>query len=84
MNSSQAADDVIAQLKKLGVDYSQYHAEIAVVFDEGIWEGMWDCTTGIADAKNLRFIQEDEYDNEGGPARDEMIGTAGGCYFWWE
>lgn len=79
------ADEVIAVLLKKGIDYSEYRDQIALVWSEGIWEGNWDWSTELEDAKDLRMIQEDEYDNYSDqfPDFDEQIAYIGGCYIFW-
>ncbi len=85
----QAADNIIeAMLEKESVDYSPGRDEIARVFDEDLWHGNWDSSTifdpdlGLED---LRFIQEDEYDQsmdeeEDKPESDEELGFWEGHY----
>lgn len=76
-----AADEVIDALKKHGLDYSAYRDTIAQeAFDEGLLEGNWDVTVTFDDPKlkDLRFIQEDEYDqhmDDDAPEHDDMV-----CY----
>lgn len=63
MNESyDAADQVIDGLRALGFDYSDGREELARCFDEDIFNGNWDTTTDFADLRDLRLIQEDEYD----------------------
>ena len=81
------ADAVIATLKKSGIDYTEYRDQIALVWNEGIWEGNWDSTTELDGAKDLRMIQEDEYDQsmdeDEKPPFEEQIAYIGGCYIFW-
>jgi hypothetical protein len=63
--SYAAADEVIEDvLAATGKDYSAVREEIAGVFDGYLFHGVWDMSTGIenTELKDLRFIQEDEYD----------------------
>ena len=60
------ADEVIKDLLENGNgDYSGGRGEIARVFEDELWDGFWDSSTDFAPSLslgNLRFIQEDEYD----------------------
>lgn len=58
------AEYLIVKIKKLnGNDYSGLKSEIALFFDNVMWQGNWDGTLAVdAELPNLRFIQEDEYD----------------------
>lgn len=83
--SYSAADDVIDALKTLGFDYTDGREEIARCFDEGIFNGNWDYTTEFEDLRDLRLIQEDEYDQSmdedpDRPDEDDVIAEAGGVY----
>jgi hypothetical protein len=64
MTGLETADKVIADiLAHGGKDYSAARQEIADLFDETLWNGNWDATTDFNPGlPNLRFIQEDEYD----------------------
>jgi hypothetical protein len=58
-----AADEVIAALKKQGLDYTSLRDEIAQAFDGGLLEG--NDTEFVycgPELKDLRIIQEDHYD----------------------
>lgn len=58
----KAADEVIEDLKSLGFHYENGREEIARVFDESLWNGNWDSSTEFESLRDLRFIQEDEFD----------------------
>lgn len=60
----KSADHVIKKLIEAGApDYSSKRQEIADLFDNHLWQGNWDCQTDFEDdMQNLRFIQEDEFD----------------------
>ena len=84
----QEADDIINRLKEHGVDYTPHREAIARCFDEGIWNGNWDVTTdiGVEGVRELRLIQEDEYDqsmddDEDKPTWDSMLFMRG-AYVW--
>jgi hypothetical protein len=60
-----AADEVIAGMKKHGLDYTKHRDTIALAFDEGLLEGNNEATVdveGDETVRNLRIIQEDHYD----------------------
>ncbi len=62
MTSLQAADAVIAALLP-EYDYQHKRQEIADLFEHFLWNGNWDCQTHFDDdTLDLRFIQEDEFD----------------------
>lgn len=91
----QEADRIIENLKQHGAgDYTPGRNEIARMFDDYIWNGHWDCTTSFDEVDNpaanglreLRLIQEDEYDqhmdhDEDKPTWDAMLFQAG-AYVW--
>lgn len=60
------ADLVIFSAKHFGHDYSAGREEIARIFDEDLWNGNYDSSTDFEtagiDLPEIRFIQEDEYD----------------------
>lgn len=57
-----AADEVLEALKAKGIDLSEHREQIAKeLFDDGLLEGNWDCTTEVG-SHTIRAIQEDEYD----------------------
>jgi hypothetical protein len=78
-----AAEEVITALKGRGLDYSSHRDTIALqLFDDGLLRGNWDVTTELNDPelKDLRAIQEDEYDQhmdyaDDKPEYDEQV-----CY----
>lgn len=87
-DSYKAADDTITRLKAVGLDYSLYREQIAQVYDEGIFEGNADCETeiNVEGVRELRFIQEDEYDqhmdeDEEKPDWEDML-CDGYAYVW--
>lgn len=85
----RAADEVIADLTKVGHDYSEGREEIARIFDEYLWNGNWDMTTDFENGLvDLRFIQEDEYDQhmneEDKPDWNEMAVYSSCHYVWLE
>lgn len=58
----KAADRAIEALKAEGHDYSAKREDLAILFAR-LWHGNWDCSTEFGDGTpDLRFIQEDEYD----------------------
>lgn len=70
------ADQLIEALKTEGLDYSEYREELSKLWDDGLWEGNWDVTTDLpAGVRNIRIIQEDEYDQhmDDGPSWDSML-----------
>lgn len=75
MDHIQTTDKVIADiLAHGGKDYTPAKQNIADLFNDILWCGNWDATTELDPAlglPNLRFIQEDEYDqvmdNQGVP-----------------
>lgn len=78
--SVESADEVVEHLKKMGVDISAHHGEIAKdVFDDGLLNGNWDSSISVG-GYHIRAINEDEYeqhmeDNEHAddvPNRDDM------------
>jgi hypothetical protein len=56
----EAADLVIEKLPS----YAPVREKIAELFEEYLWNGVWDMTldTERDDLPDLRFVQEDEYD----------------------
>ncbi|MNK40199.1 hypothetical protein D3C87_588420 [compost metagenome] len=87
--SYSSADQVIKDLAAQGHDYSAHREEIARVFDEYLFNGNWDSCTEIdlPDVQELRFIQEDEYDQHmdndpDKPEWDDMLGYMAGHYVW--
>jgi hypothetical protein len=85
MNTAeQAADQVIADIKASGgPDYSAAREDIIKLFDETLWNGNWDATTDLdGGLRNLRFIQEDEFDQhmDDGPEHEEQICYTEGHY----
>lgn len=83
----ESADEVISDLKSLGFDYTNGREEIARTFDEDLWNGNWDSSTdfGLSPAlKDLRFIQEDEYDQsmdeDEKPDEEEYLTYSSGHY----
>lgn len=58
------AQKVIDSLNEnINLDYSQFMADIVEVFDEYLYNGVWDCTVYVDEGfKNIRLIQEDELD----------------------
>jgi hypothetical protein len=89
--SYQEADNVIEMMKThLDKDYTAGREEIARVFDEDIWNGNWESVTdfGIEGLEDLRFIQEDEYDQHmdddpDKPTWEDMILSGSGYYVWY-
>lgn len=81
--SLRDADRLIATLNgAIGVDYTPVRAELAEqIFFNGHWEGNWDVTTDLPlGFRNLRSIQEDQYDqhmddDEDKPDWDKLIHT---------
>ncbi len=86
MECLKEADGVISDLKKNGHDYSQYRIEIEKLFSEYLYNGEWDMTSDFyGDKEDLRFIQEDHYDqhmdhDEDKPSWDDMICFTEGHY----
>lgn len=79
------ADDIINSLNKnVGRDYSSGREEIARLFDEVLWHGNWDASTDFdGSLDDLRFIQEDEYDqhmDEDEDKPEDYLVYAGGHY----
>lgn len=60
------ADGAISDLADEGHDYSAQREELALFFDTYLYDGNWDMTTDFTDTTkpNLRFIQEDEFDQQ--------------------
>jgi hypothetical protein len=73
------ADELIANLLTLGVDYSAHREQLATeIWWEGFWEGNSDITVDITGIRAIRCIQEDEYDqhvpyDEDRPSWDKML-----------
>lgn len=84
----QAADEVIAGLKTEGYDYSPKREEIASLFQNTLWQGNWDSSTDFDDeTRNLRLIQEDEFDQHGGGGDlefDDQLCFAAGHYVFFQ
>lgn len=89
--SRSAADELIGDVKAAtGIDYSGYRETIAAqLYHNGIFNGNWDSSTNLEDLqfKDLRLIQEDEYDqsmdeDEDKPSSDDMICQTEGGYVW--
>ncbi|MCZ7862697.1 hypothetical protein O9X98_15080 [Agrobacterium salinitolerans] len=77
-----AADRAIAALKAEGHDYSAKQEDLAILFAR-LWHGNWDCTTDFGDGTpDLRFIQEDEYDQHltDGPDIEKQLCFTDGHY----
>jgi hypothetical protein len=76
------ADDVIARLLKCGHDYTAKRDEIARLFYEDLYNGIWDSSTDFSDGTpDLRLIQEDEYDQHmDDEDKPEAITYAAGHY----
>lgn len=85
-----AADQLVEDVKKAtGSDYSKHRELIATqLYHNGIFNGNWDSSTNLGDPelKDLRRIQEDEYDQsmdeDDRPTWDSMICQTGGDYVW--
>jgi hypothetical protein len=78
----KAADATINALEKEGHDYSAKREDLAILFAR-LWQGNWDCTTAFQDGTpDLRFIQEDEYDQHlsDGPDIDSQLCFTKGHY----
>lgn len=76
----RATNDVLKQLEEAGYDYSSCREAIARMFDEELLNGHQDniVEAVIHGMKNLRFIQEDHYDqfmddDEDKPSWDSML-----------
>ena len=86
-----SADTFIEDVKEaVGLDYSMHREAIADLYEHGHWNGSNDVylRTGDASLPNLRFIQEDEYDqsmdeDEDRPEWDEMICSTDNGYVWY-
>lgn len=83
------ADHLIEVLKQHhNVDYTAVRLELAEqIWYNGHWEGNWDVTTDLPEGhRNLRAIQEDEYDqhmdeDDGAPLWDDML-ASNPVYVW--
>lgn len=78
----KAASRAIEALKAQGHDYSAKHEDLAVLFAR-LWHGNRDCSTDFGDGSpDLRFIQEDEYDQHltDGPDIDKQLCFTDGHY----
>ena len=78
----RAADEVIAESAEEGHDYSSKREDIARLFEDQLWKGNWDSSTTFEDGtKDLRLIQEDEYDQHmDDDTRPETVTCAAGHY----
>lgn len=80
------ANQVIKDLLEAGHgDYTAQREDIARVMDDDIWNGNWDATLEGTDGRaDLRFIQEDEYDQsmdeDDKPEWDAMLASGSGFY----
>lgn len=75
---AQEADEVIRALLTQGYDYAHKRAEIAELFDMQLYNGNWDATTFFDDGTpELRFIQEDEYDQHMVEQPEYLVFAAG-------
>lgn len=77
-----AADEILEELQKNGIDYSKHRQAIANSYWYGLLEGNDEVTVSLTDSglQDLRIIQEDHYDqhmddDESRPDSDEML-----CY----
>ncbi len=80
-----AADEIIDEMRKHGLDYSVYRVQIAKeLYDDGVWNGNWDSVAHFGDMQPLRLIQEDEYDqsmsDDEKPEWDDIIAQVQGGY----
>lgn len=59
-----AADEVLGELQKKGLDYSKHRQAIAEAYWNGLLEGNDEVTVSLTDSglQDLRIIQEDHYD----------------------
>lgn len=75
------ADEVIKDiLTHSGHDYTSKRLEIASHFDDVLWHGNWDATLEFDNMLELRFMQEDEYDQHMGDDPPEYDVFSGGHY----
>jgi hypothetical protein len=75
------ADAVIADiLRHSKHDYTSKRFEIADHFDNILWCGNWDATVKFDNMPQLRFIQEDEYDQHMDDNQPEYDMFSGGHY----
>ncbi len=72
LEALRAADEVVDGMKKHGLDYSTQRDKIAEIFDERLLNGDWDATVCFENPsfRDLRIIQEDEYDQHMGESDD--------------
>lgn len=62
-DAQRAANSVIEELARKGLDYSSKLKQIAEHFEEVVWDGNYDSTLIFGDGTpKLRFIQEKEYE----------------------
>ncbi|HET8686079.1 MAG TPA: hypothetical protein VFM18_05365 [Methanosarcina sp.] len=87
--SIDAAQELVQQLKEIGLDYSKYELQIAEeMFENGILRGLWDTVVHFDDKPSLRIINEDEYeqhmdeDDVDTPEWDDIIFTHSYGYVW--
>lgn len=86
-SADQLIEDVFSHT---GVNYVGYRETIAKqLYENGIYDGNWDSSTDLEDLvfKDLRLIQEDEYDqsmdeDEDRPSEDSMICQTTDGYVW--
>lgn len=83
-----SADQVIEGIKRSGgPDYTPFREQIADVFWNTLFDGNWDAQAHFGEVSrvpDLRFIQEDEYDqhmdDDEKPAEADEIGLLAGHY----
>jgi len=86
-----SADTFIQDVKEaVNLDYTKHREAIADLYEHGHWNGSYDVCTRLHDKKlpDLRFIQEDEYDqsmdeDEDRPEWDTMICSTDNGYVWY-
>ena len=74
-------------LRKIDNVYWRKINDFTAIYSNGIYNGVWDVQTDFNDGtRNLRFIQEDEFDQhrtDDMPEWDDIIAEGSGVYIFW-